>query len=235
MQVNCNVLIEIPCYGVFRLTVLIGIPCYGVFRLTVLIEIPCYGVFRLTVLIEIPYFKQIFSYELLVCNGIGQVISYIWTAGTGYSERVPQAAELFSRFCEWGNMKCEVLEDSDVKHINQPVFALDLCCNDTQWLREGGFTNPDVIGDVYHITKRILSAASVENKTSLGFFASELRKCFGSSRLGVFWPAKKIILAIELLQLKFQEVGVWAENTTRAFNTEKKHITNCLALPKVIK
>ena len=49
MQVNCNVLIEIPCYGVFRLTVLIEIPCYGVFRLTVLIEIPCYGVFRLTV------------------------------------------------------------------------------------------------------------------------------------------------------------------------------------------
>ena len=111
-----------------------------------------------------------------------------------------------------------------MKYINQPVFALDLCCNDTQWLSEGGFANPDVIGDVYHIiTKKILSTASVVNRTSLGLFASELRKCFGSTKLGVFWSAEKTILAVESVQRRFEkpEVGVWTANTTRAFNTEK--------------
>jgi hypothetical protein len=134
-------------------------------------------------------------------------------------------------------MKCETSDGPEIKYINQPVFALDLCCNDTQWLREGGFANPDVIGDVYHTTKRILSTASVENRTSLGLFASELRKCFGSTKLGVFWSAEKTILAIESVQRRFEkpEVGVWTANTTRAFNTEKKHIRNCLALPKVTK
>ena len=170
-----------------------------------------------------------------MCNGIGQVISYIWTAGTGSSERVPQATELFSRFTKWGSMTCEITEDSEERHDNQPVFALDLCCNDTQWLREGGFKNPIVIGDVYHITKRILSAASVENRTSVGLFAADLRKCFGSTSPGVFWPPEKIISAIELVKFKYEkpEVGVWTSNTTRAFATEKKHIKNCLALPKV--
>lgn len=128
-----------------------------------------------------------------MCNGIGQVISYIWTAGTGSSERVPQATELLSRFTKWGNMSCENTEDSEECYDYQPVFALDFYCNDTQWLREGGFKNPIVIGDVYHITKRIMSAVSVENRTSHGLFAADLRKCFGSTTPGVFWPQKNYI------------------------------------------
>ena len=85
---------------------------------------------------------------ILVCNGIGQVISFIWTAGTGFAERVPQSKELFTRFSKWGKMT-----EVESKHVNQPVFALDNCCTDTQWLKDGGFTNPEVVGDVYHITK----------------------------------------------------------------------------------
>jgi hypothetical protein len=132
-------------------------------------------------------------------------------------------------------MKLEGAEGSEMKYINQPVFALDLCCNDTLWLRNRGFTSPDVIGDVYHITKRILSAASLENRPSLGLFAADLRKCFGSTSVGIFWPAEKIISSIELVQLKYEkpDIGVWTANTTKAFNTEKKHIRDCLAMPRV--
>ena len=71
-----------------------------------------------------------------MCNGIGQVISFIWTAGTGYKERVPQAIELHDRFTRWGGM------DHD------PVFALDNCCTDAMWLKEGGFIEPTIVGDV---------------------------------------------------------------------------------------
>ena len=146
-------------------------------------------------------------------------------------ERVPQSKELFTRFSKWGKMT--VVES---KHVNQPVFALDNCCTDTQWLEDGGFTNPEVVGDAYHITKRILSTASAENRTSLGLFACELRKCFGSTLPGIFWPARKIISSIEAVKLKFEApgIGVWTQNTTKAFKTEVKHIENCLALPKVI-
>ena len=142
---------------------------------------------------------------------------------------MPQAAELFSRFCKWGGMKSETAVS------NQPVFALDNCCTDTQWLRDGGFTTSDVVVDVYHITKRILGTASVENRSSFGLFASELRKCFGSTKVGVFWSPEKIISAINSVRSKFQspDIGVWTANTTKAFETEKKHIENCLALPKV--
>ena len=133
-------------------------------------------------------------------------------------------------------MKCEADNSSVVQYSNQPVFALDLCCSDTQWLRDGGFKNPIVIGDVYHITKRILSTASVENRTSVGLFAADLRKCFGSIIPGIFWPADKIISAIEKVKLKYEksDVGVWTSRTTIAFEVKKKHIRNCLALPKVI-
>lgn len=163
---------------------------------------------------------------ILVCNGIGQVISFIWTARTGYAERVPQSKELFTRFSKWGKMT--VVES---EHVNQPVFALDNCCTDTQWLEDGGFTNPEVVGDVYHITKRILS-----NRTSLGLFACELRKCFGSTLPGIFWLATKIISSIEAIKLKFEAPGIgeWTQNTTKAFKTEVMDIENCLALPKVI-
>ena len=108
--------------------------------------------------------------------------------------------------------------------MNQPVFALDLCCSDTQWIRDDGFKCPDVVGGVYHVTKRILSAASTENRPLLGLFAAQLRKCFGSTSVGVFWPPEEIIFAIESVQIKFerQDVGVWTANTTKAFNTEKK-------------
>ena len=147
-------------------------------------------------------------------------------------ERVPQARELFTRFSKWGKMT----KDIDGNFINQPVFALDNCCTDKQWLRDGGFHNPEVVGDVYHIAKRIIGTANVENRTSLGLFAAELRKCFGSTLPGVFWQPEKIISSIESVKLKFEtrEVGVRTKNTTKAFNTEKKHIENCLALPKVI-
>ena len=133
-------------------------------------------------------------------------------------------------------MTCEDDDSSEVQYNNQPVFALDLCCSDTQWLRDGGFKNPIVIGDVYYITKIILSTASIENRTSVGLFAADLRKCFGSTVPGVFWSADRIISAIEMVKLKYEkpDVGVWTSKTTRAFETEKKHIRNCLALPKVI-
>lgn len=70
-------------------------------------------------------------------------------------------------------MKCDVKEGSSTKYVNQPVFALDLCCSDTQWIRDGDFKCPDVVGDVNHITKRILSAASLENRPLLGLFAAD--------------------------------------------------------------
>ena len=94
------------------------------------------------------------------------------------------------------------------RYIKQPVFALDLCCNDTQWLKKSGFKSPHVVGDVYHITKRILCAASLDDKPLLALFASDLRKCFDSSSLGIFWPAEAIIPAIELVQLKYEKPGV---------------------------
>ena len=211
------------------------LPYSGIFHTTVSIELLYFCIFPTTVSIDFSFVIKFIFFKLAVCNGIGQVISYIWTAGTGYQERVPQASELFARFCRWGNMKCEINVGFDTKYVNQPVFALDLCCSDTQWIRDGGFKCPNVVGDVYHITKRILSAASVENRPSLGLFAAELRMCFGSTSVGVFWPPEKIISAIELVQIKFErpDVGVWTANTTKAFNTEKKHIRNCLALPKV--
>ena len=158
-----------------------------------------------------------------MCNGIGQVISFIWTAGTGYKERVPQAIELHDRFTRWGGM------DHD------PVFALDNCCTDTMWLKEGGFIEPTIVGDVYHISKRIITTVSSEKKSLLGFFASDLRNCFGSSTPGVFWPGDKIISAIEAVKLKYEreDIALWSNKTTKCFENEKKHIMNCLALPQV--
>lgn len=150
-------------------------------------------------------------------------MSFIWTAGTGYKERVPQAKELKERYHKWSGMG------------NDPVFALDNCCTDRKWLEDGGFDNPFIVGDVYHISKRIITTVSSENRALLGFFASDLRKCFGSSKPGVFWPAEKIISAVERVKVKYQEenVALWTEGTTKCFENEKHHITECLALPEV--
>ena len=89
---------------------------------------------------------------------------------------------------------------------------------------------------MFHITKRILTASSSDNKAVFGHFASELRKCFGSTALGIFWPGKQIIEAIESVKARFEkpEIKVWNANTTKAFEIEKKHIMNCLALPEDI-
>ena len=57
------------------------------------------------------------------CNGIGQVISFIWTAGTGAVERVPQTKELLTRFEKYGGM-------NNVTGENLPCFVSDLCCSD---------------------------------------------------------------------------------------------------------
>ena len=118
---------------------------------------------------------------------------------------------------------------------HDPVFALDNCCTDKKWLEDGGFIKPFVVGDVYHISKRIISTISTDKKTLLGFFASEMRKCFGSTKPGVFWPPEQIISAIEKVEIKYQkeDLALWTEATTRCFENEKHHITECLALPKV--
>lgn len=136
---------------------------------------------------------------------------------------MPQAKELHDRFETWSGM------DHD------PVFALDNCCTDKLWLKGGGFKNPTVVGDVFHISKRIINAVSSEKKTLLGYFACELRKCFGSSKPGVFWRGEDIILAIEKVKDKYQreDIALWTEATTRCFENEKEHIINCLALPEV--
>ena len=139
------------------------------------------------------------------CNGIGQVISFIWTAGTGTVERVPQAKELLSRFEKFGGMNTTTGE-------NLPCFVSDLCCNDRGAITMAGFSPlTAVVGDVFHVTKRILSSASTSNRPAFGQFAADLRKCFGSTSPGIFWPGEKILLAIEEVRKRYEaeDMQVW--------------------------
>ena len=172
-------------------------------------------------------YQHVLYLIFLVCNGIGQVISFIWTAGTGTSERIPQFKELRERFEKFGNM-------DTTTGSNLPCFSFDLCCSDRAVI-DGAKFHADTtdVGDVYHITKRILFAARSENRAMFSYFAAELRKCFGSTSMGVFWQADRIIAAIDELKTRYEkpDVGVWNETTTRAYENEKKHIRNCLQLP----
>jgi hypothetical protein len=104
--------------------------------------------------------------------------------------------------------------------VHDLVFALDNCCTDTMCLKEGGFIEPTVIGDVYHI-----STVTSEKKSLVGFFASDLRKCFGSRKPGVFWLGEKIISAIEQVKAKYQrgDIALWNSATTKCFENEKTY------------
>lgn len=120
---------------------------------------------------------------------------------------------------------------------NLPCFVSDLCCNDRAAITLAGFSPlTAVIGDVFHITKRILTSASTLNRPAFGQFAADLRKCFGSTSPGIFWAGEKILLAIYEVKKRYatDEIKVWTQSTTETLEVEKKHIINCLALPKHI-
>lgn len=123
----------------------------------------------------IEYFNPLETIHLIV-NEKSQVISYICTSTVTSDERSPQAKELLERYQQF--------------HTEAPVFALDNCCNDKKWLVDGGWDNPMVTGDIFHIQKRIIE--TVKNGPLLPKFRSDLSKCFGSTTTGVFWNADDI-------------------------------------------
>ena len=90
------------------------------------------------------------------------------------------------------------------------------------WLKEGRFIEPIIVGDVYHISKRVITTVSSEKKPLLGFFASDLRKCFGSSTPGVLWLGEKIMSAIEAVKLKYEreDIALWRNKITMSFENE---------------
>ena len=112
------------------------------------------------------------------------------------------------------------------------VFVLDLCCGDKQWLLRGGFKEEEmrVVGDVFHIQKRIYTEADTRH-AQYSHFVGDVRKAFGSSETGVFWDGKKIISKLEEVKERWEKVGVWQAKTSIAFERQKTHILNCLELP----
>jgi hypothetical protein len=114
-----------------------------------------------------------------------------------------------------------------------PIIVSDLCCKDRKCFEEGGFKDFTMLGDVYHITKRIIDTLCKDSFTVFCMCIKDLRSCFGSDELGVFWDSEKIILQIEALKDVYIPTGTWTPATTTKFEIEKYHIVNCLHFPKV--
>jgi hypothetical protein len=114
-----------------------------------------------------------------------------------------------------------------------PIIVSDLCCKDKQCFEDGGFKDFIMLGDVYHITKRIIDALCKDVLTIYFMCIKDLRGCFGSDELGVFWDGEKIIAKIEALKEVYIPTGAWTNATTAKFEIEKHHILNCLHFPKV--
>jgi hypothetical protein len=123
--------------------------------------------------------------------------------------------------------------DSGEEKWGGPLMFSDKCCDDTQCLKDGGFKDPIVLGDVYHITKRIIDAMNKANWTPYWMCIRDLRMCFGSDELGVFWDGEKIIAKIEALMEIYIPTGAWTSATTAKFEIQKHHILHCLHFPKV--
>lgn len=86
------------------------------------------------------------------------------------------------------------------------------------------------------IQERILAKLSKKDPTLFAYCCTEVRKCFGSAdnTPGTFWEGDKIVAALDKAQISYEKLNVWTPDTRRAYEEEKKHIYNCLNLPKVI-
>jgi hypothetical protein len=114
-----------------------------------------------------------------------------------------------------------------------PIIFSDLCCKDKKCFEDGGFKDFIMLGDIYHITKRIIDTLCKDFFTYFCMCIKDLRFCFGSDELGVFWDGEKIIAKIEALKEVYIPTGTWTPATTAKFEIEKHHIMNCLHFPKV--
>jgi hypothetical protein len=77
----------------------------------------------------------------------------------------------------------------------------------------GGFKEEDiaVIGDVFHIQKRIYGEADTRHP-QYSHFVGDVRKAFGSSETGVFWEGTKIISKLEEVKERWEKVGESQDN-----------------------
>ena len=125
------------------------------------------------------------------------------------------------------------IPNSTVEKWKGPIFCSDLCCSDVQCFLDAGFKNPIVLGDVYHITERMIETLNKANLTQYFMCIKELRQAFSSTKPGRFDDADEIVKHINTLKAIYEPLGVWTEATSKKYETQKQHIYKCLAIPEV--
>jgi hypothetical protein len=152
---------------------------------------------------------------MIVLGGMGQILSWLWTAGTKAEELTSQGDELFQRFSLFGLMTViysTTDNESDLNNgtengdgvsdvnspgdnsarkvigvKNAPAFYSDNCC--LKWIR-GSWPVQFLANllDTHHLIKRYFKVANRIQPTFFYQFCQALSKCFGQNELGVLFP-----------------------------------------------
>jgi hypothetical protein len=117
------------------------------------------------------------------------------------------------------------------------VISSDLCCQGKGWITNSGFHEDDLLFllDSHHFLDRLYRALNRENRTFLGTACSDLSKCIAQTIPGRVPAPDDIIEAIDRVKAKYSALipPVWTADTTKTYEVNKKHIHNCMSLPKV--
>ena len=116
-----------------------------------------------------------------------------------------------------------------------PLWILDRCCDDEQFLLDAGWVEPDINGDNHHFQKRIVSTVSVpqtHSKLSIQGFKAGVADAFASlqGQQGIFPPPATILTKLQALKEKYSDT-LWNKNTDVALKNQTVHINNCTTLP----
>jgi len=195
----------------------------------------------------------------IVLGAMGQILSWIWTAGTKAEELVRQGNELFQRFTKFGLMEVIYNENALINgtengdgiiDVNSPgdnfarevigverapAFYSDNCC--LKWIK-GSWPVSFLANllDSYHLKQRYCKVANKTQPTHYYQFCQFISKCFGENEQGVLFQPDEIIALLDNVKSKFEQpaLNVWNNECTKTHENEKTFIRNNTVLPKDI-